>query len=108
MFDKCRRCGRRLWSAKSREVGYGRFCMRKLQKVIDQIGAKEHQVGRALDLMETDGIVEVPTRHDTRLFRVVSSSGETLYRTTPNLCTCPAGQADTMCYHRVAVALVLA
>lgn len=108
-FERCRRCGRKLWSAKSQEIGYGRFCLRKVQKAVDQLGAKEVQVNRALDLIESDGIVEVVSkRFKNRLFRVVASSGNELYTTTVDVCTCPAGRAERLCYHRVAVTMVIA
>lgn len=107
-IERCRRCGRRLWSQKSRDIGYGRFCYRKVRAAVDALRPSPTQIDRALELIEDGGIVDVGGRFNNLVFRIVGTDGEIRYRCTPNLCTCPAGQADRLCYHRVAVAVATA
>ena len=104
----CRRCGRKLRSAKSREVGYGPVCRLALKRALPK-GTSQAQLEKALGLIEDGGMVVTAVgRRKNAVFRVVSSNGDDLYLTAPMACTCPAGRAERLCYHRVAVALVLA
>lgn len=61
------------------------------------------QADKARLLIEDGGIVATAF---PRVFLVVGSDGETLYRTHPDGCTCPAGLHARRCYHMAAAALL--
>lgn len=100
---KCRRCHRTLKSARSRKAGIGRVCARleKLQVIIDTF--PHWQIEKAKEVLDLGAF-----QQDGDLFKILSSSGEDIYMTTPDACTCPAGQHGKMCYHSVAVLMLTA
>lgn len=105
MSAKCKGCGRYIWSARSRAAGRGSGCRAKLAlatAAARQTGLNPVQVGKAAELIELGAIV--PAGYGN-VFRVVSSSGQLTYWASPDGCTCPAG---TLCYHRIAAAILLA
>jgi hypothetical protein len=106
--ERCRRCGRKLRSARSKSIGYGRVCFWRIKNALPR-GHTLAQVEKALDLINDGGVVSLAIGHrKNQVFRVVSSNGEDTYLTAAVLCTCPAGRAERLCYHRVAVAWVTA
>jgi len=105
---RCLSCGRRITSAESVAAGRGSGCrakIRKAAKAADLSAWTGQQVEQARELIEDGGVV--PTvRAD--VFRTVSSDGTEIHLTHPGACNCPAGLKSKLCYHRAAVALVLA
>lgn len=108
MFERCKRCRRVLRSDASREVGYGRVCLRIVKAALLATRATRAQIDKALDLIESGGIVNLGERFRNAVFRVIGSDGKSKYATTTSACSCPAGLAGRLCYHRVAVAVVTA
>lgn len=85
----------------------GRVCRHRLRSV-DVSDAQPFQVSKAMDLIVDGAIVRIRTRFTLPTFRCVSSDGITTYLTAPSACTCPAGQAQRLCYHRVAARMLAA
>jgi Family of unknown function (DUF6011) len=105
---RCLRCGRRLRSAKSISTGYGAGCRARIRaaaKLADLAAWTQRQLEDARELIEDGGVV--PTSRPG-VFRTVSSDGEEFHLTHAQACNCPAGLRSLRCYHRAAVALVLA
>lgn len=105
----CTRCGRRLTSAKSIAAGYGSRCAAKVSaasKVVDTSPWKPAQVDSARELIEDAAIVVVSARRS--IFRSVATKGDAEYLTTPAGCNCMAGLRGNQCYHRAAVAILVA
>lgn len=110
MFGNCRRCGRKLRSQTSREIGYGRICLWKIKRALPKTATRT-QIDKAIDLINDGGLVLVtsnPAVWRNAVFRVVSSNGWETYLTAAMACSCPAGRAERLCYHQVAVAWVTA
>lgn len=108
MDENCRRCGRKLRSAKSLATGYGPICRLRIAIAIPA-GTTQAQLEKALTLIDDDGVIITNVgRRKNAVFRTVASNGVDKYLTATNACSCPAGRAERLCYHRVAVALVLA
>jgi hypothetical protein len=105
MFDKCRRCGRQLRSQRSRDLGYGVWCLRRVIKAVSALNPQPSpiQVEKAFDAL-LDGAV---TRYRS-IFKIVSSDGYRRYTVTRSACTCAAGMHDRLCWHRVAVIIAKA
>ncbi len=103
---RCVLCGRPLGGSVI-DLPIGRVCKRKLLSV-DLTDAKPFQVDKALDLIVDRGIVRIRTRFTLPTFKVASSDGSTTYLTAPSACTCPAGLATRLCYHRLAVRMLTA
>jgi uncharacterized Zn finger protein len=105
---RCLRCGRKLRTARSRELNYGPICLWRITNALPH-ATTQTQLEKAADLISDGGIVLTGMgRRRNQVFRVVSSNGTDRYLTATNLCTCPAGRAERLCYHRVAVAWVTA
>jgi hypothetical protein len=105
----CLRCGRALRSEKSRSLGYGPTCARKIRHAEATSDAKPEQLAKAVEAIETGAVVPVPRRHGVRVFRVVSSHGDRAYLTTPaGHCTCTAGLHGRKCFHVLATQLIAA
>lgn len=105
---RCVRCGRKLRSAQSRELNYGPVCLWRIKNALPR-ETTQTQLEKAAELIKDDGIVLTGFgRRKNQVFRVISSNGTDRYLTATNLCTCPAGRAERLCYHRVAVAWVTA
>lgn len=105
--ERCRRCGRKLRSKRSRSVGYGRVCLWRIGRALPK-GATQEQVDKAVQLIDDGGLAPVGARFRAKVFRIVSSRGDDYYLTCATHCTCPAGRREKLCYHRVAVAWVTA
>lgn len=107
-FEECRRCGRKLRSRRSREVGYGPVCRLRIKLALP-VGTTDEKLGKALDLIESGGIVQLEVgRRKNSIFQVVSSRGDQKYLVASMVCTCPAGRRGVTCYHQVAVSVVTA
>jgi Family of unknown function (DUF6011) len=101
-------CGRKLTSPESIARGYGRRCAAKIRHATEAADLSEwtgRQLDDARELIEDGGVV--PTSRPD-VFRTVSSDGLEVHLTHPKGCNCPAGLRSVRCYHRAAVALVLA
>lgn len=104
----CTRCGRVLTSATSIARGYGRTCRAKVLAAAAVAGHKPAQVAKAQELIELGGIVPLRSGR-SRVFVVVSSSGDDRYLTAPQACNCAAGlRGKSVCYHRIAAQLIAA
>lgn len=109
MQDICRRCGRRLTSHRSRKLGFGEECWRRMRAAIavlrseiedQKIGAfTPRQVESATELISDGGIAYVGDFS----FQTVSTDGTARYTTSLFDCTCPAGERGEECYHQAAV-----
>jgi hypothetical protein len=105
---RCLRCGRALRAAASVARGYGRTCQARVRTAaatVDLTAYKPFQVAKATEVIEQGAII--PTSRRT-VYRAVSSDGSTVYLTTTDACTCPAGQKGRACYHRAAVIILTA
>jgi hypothetical protein len=105
---KCKRCGRTLTDPKSVAAKLGPVCAKKraAEERASVVIAKHQpaQVDKAIELIGDVAILPV----DRGLFVVVSSTGDIRYETTPERCSCKAGQFGRLCYHRVAAELMVA
>lgn len=105
---RCLRCSRVLRSAKSVAAGVGPTCKGKIAVAAKTTPAKPAQVAKAVELVELAAILPLP-RRGARVFRSVSSKGDTTYLTAAHNCTCPAGlRSRSECYHMLAVQLITA
>lgn len=105
---KCLGCGRVLRAAKSIAAGRGRRCLAKVRAAAKAAVSvfKPAQVAKAEELIADGGIVAIRGR---RVFRVVSTKGDTTYLAAPQACNCAAGlRAQHTCYHRVAASILAA
>jgi hypothetical protein len=103
--EKCIKCGRRLYCAKSRARGYGWGCWRRIRaarKLAALVNFTRQQIADAIEIIEDAAIVPgtVPG-----LFHAVSSDGTGIYQATAGTCSCPATKA---CKHNAAVIMVTA
>jgi hypothetical protein len=106
----CLRCGRALHSERARRAGYGPECWAAIlaaRNQVDQGAWSPGQVDAALELIRDGGIVLIRDPH-SYAFRSVASDGAAFYLTVTAACSCPAGQREILCYHRAAVAILLA
>jgi SWIM zinc finger len=101
-------CGRRLRSAESVARGYSLRCWRLKSEREEALrnAAKgfytDVQVDRAFALIDSG---DFKGTKRAGVYRAKSSDGQTYYIATNDSCTCPAGQHDQICKHRVAAAL---
>ncbi len=108
---RCLRCHRPLRSAEAVARGYGAGCwskVRKAQRTADLSAWTPSQIEDAHQAIE-DGAV-VPSNREG-VFHVVSSDGSEVHLTHPHGCNCTAGLKNLPprpCWHRCAVAIVLA
>ena len=111
MFTVCGRCARALRSSRSRKLGFGEECWRKMRATARVIRDEYRrglssftgrQVDAALELITDGGIVHI----GDYTFTSVSTDGSEQYVCTGFECTCPAGERDVNCYHQLA-AIVL-
>ena len=108
MSEVCRRCGRKLSSVRSRKLGFGEECWRKMRALITSLRAEreheligafaEHQIDSALELIADGGIAHI----GDYVFITVSTDGVDRYTTTGFECSCPAGLRGDDCYHQAA------
>ncbi|MFF3151827.1 DUF6011 domain-containing protein [Streptomyces sp. NPDC057910] len=107
-YSNCIRCGRHLTSAKSRAIGYGPTCARKIRTATTFVSSRTDyspdQVDSACQLIEDGGIL--PLR--SVIFLTVSTDGTELHRTAPTGCNCKAGLKGGRCYHQLAARMLLA
>lgn len=105
----CGRCGRILRSARSIKRGYGPTCgAKRVQpfEIVDVVADyTAAQVEKARELVELGGIVRIWP--DRKVFKVVSTKGDEVYRTHPAACNCPAGLHSRRCYHELAAQVLL-
>ena len=104
----CLSCGRRITSAASIAAGRGSGCRAKLRSAAKAADLSEwtpRQVEPAVELISDGGVV--PTARPG-VFRTVSTDGSAVYMTSASWCGCAAGLKAKACYHRCAVAIVLA
>lgn len=109
MQDICRRCGRKLTSHRSRKLGFGEECWRRMRAAIavlrfeveyQKIGAfTSRQIDSAEELVADGGIAYLGDYS----FETVSTDGSTRYKTSLFNCTCPAGERGEECYHQASV-----
>jgi hypothetical protein len=108
---RCLGCRRPIRSAEALATGYGAGCrakLRKAAKTADLSAWTPTQVEDARQAIE-DGAV-VPSNRDG-VFHVVSSDGTEVHLTHPHGCNCTSGLRTLPprpCFHRCAVAIVLA
>lgn len=112
MQDICGRCGRRLTSLRSRKLGFGEECWRRMRAAISALRAEvegrkigaftPRQIDSAEELVADGGIAHLG---DYR-FEVISSDGTERYTATLLECTCPAGERGEECYHQVATMIL--
>ena len=108
---RCLGCRRPIRSAESIASGYGAGCRAKIRaaaKTADLSAWTPAQVEDAMQAIE-DGAVVPSTRPG--VFHVVSVDGTEVHRTHRNGCNCTAGlktHQPRPCWHRCAVAIVLA
>jgi len=104
-------CGRTLRSAEAVARGYGSRCWAKIRKAAKQADLSAwtpQQVEQARELIEDGGVVP-STRPD--VFHTVSTDGTEVHRTAEHGCNCTNGlktHQPRPCFHRCAVAIVLA
>jgi hypothetical protein len=109
--SRCLRCGRPLRSAEALARGYGAACwakVRKAQRTADLSAWTPSQIADAKQAIE-DGAV-VPSNREG-VFHVVSVDGTEVHLTAKHGCNCIAGLKTLPprpCWHRCAVAIVLA
>lgn len=107
----CLRCGRVLKSAESIARGYGKGCAAKVSaaaKTADLTAWTTSQIEDAKQAIE-DGAVVPSTRKG--VFQIVSRDGERIRRTMAGGCNCENGlktRQSRPCWHRCAVAIILA
>lgn len=99
-FTRCIRCKRVMTNKASMRRGYGRTCRGHLNRAARQVALtfSETQVRKAATLLKSEAVTW--DEHEG-MYRIVS--GENIYWTLPDRCTCPAGQNARRCYHRCAV-----
>jgi hypothetical protein len=103
---KCLSCGRVLRAAKSVSAQRGPRCQAKIEQAAKVAPFKPAQVAKAQELIADGGIVAIRCN---RVFRVVSTKGDTTYLAAPQACNCAAGlRAQHTCYHRVAASILAA
>jgi hypothetical protein len=109
--SRCLGCRRPIRAAESLATGYGAGCrakIRKAAKTADLSAWTPAQVEDARQAID-DGAVVPSTREG--VFHVVSSDGSEVHRTAEHGCNCTSGlktRPTRPCYHRCAVAIVLA
>lgn len=106
--NHCLRCGRVLTSLQSIARGYGRTCKARVRAAAEKIATadfKPFQIVKAREVISQRAVVPTSRPH---VFQIASSDGSEIYRTARQGCTCPAGLKDRTCYHRAAVAILLA
>ena len=111
----CRRCGRQLKSSKSQAREYGRDCLKLQHKedavnALADLGVKPDTIRKATEDLEDGAVLDIRQTNDygRPLYDVVSSAGDTIYRTTSEECTCDAGIfSQYLCRHRVAVMIAM-
>lgn len=104
---KCQGCGRTLTAPRSVSAGRGPVCRAKIRKAAATAEAKPEQIAKALELIADGGIVPTSRRG---VFRTAGSSGEVIYLTHSETCTCPSGLrrlTARTCYHSLAVHIIL-
>lgn len=100
MFTNCRRCGRKLRTQRSKDLGYGAVCLARINRAVRALSPSQAQLEKAFDALLDGALVAYRS-----VFRVVSSDGYRTYLTTRSACSCAAGAADRLCWHRVAVTI---
>ncbi len=104
-MTKCSRCHRALRSEKSQAAGIGPTCARRKAAEARFTAEQQAKARRAIAahaLAPTD----IRTARGRRVFAITSSDGTATYFATKGACTCPAGEHEKLCYHRLAIALV--
>jgi hypothetical protein len=107
----CLRCGRKLRTADAVARGYGVGCWAKVRaaaKTVDLSAWTPSQIAEAEQAIE-DGAI-VPSNREG-VFHVVSTDGTEVHRTAEHGCNCTNGlktHQPRPCYHRCAVAIVMA
>jgi Family of unknown function (DUF6011) len=104
-------CGRVLRSAESIALGLGPRCAAKIRKAAGTADLSQWTASQVEDARQAieDGAV-VPSSREG-VFHVVSSDGSEVHRTAERGCNCTSGlktRQPRPCWHRAAVAIVLA
>jgi hypothetical protein len=100
----CRKCGRGLTT----NSVYGPNCWSRLRGPVAALQASRNPAAaRAASLLLAGAYARLPG-HGGRVFRTASMSNIGTYLTAPEACTCTAGLYDKLCYHRVAITVLLA
>lgn len=112
MNEVCGRCGRRLTSARSRKLGFGEMCWRRMRAAVAELRAEveagkigaflPHQITSAQELIDDGGVAYVGDYS----FVTISTDGTERYTTSIFDCTCPAGERGESCYHQAAVVIL--
>lgn len=106
----CLRCARPLHSERAQRRGYGPECWTAILAAAEKADLRawsDSQVSHALELIRDGGILLIHDR-ESFAYRSTSSDGTGFYLTVTAACSCPAGQRETLCYHRAAVAILRA
>ena len=105
---RCLGCRRPIRSAEALATGYGAGCRAKMRKAADLSAWTESQIEDARQAIE-DGAVVPSTREG--VFHVVSKDGAEVHLVAREGCNCENGMKTRQprpCWHRCAVAIVLA
>jgi hypothetical protein len=105
------RCGRKLRSAEALARGYGEGCWRKVRKAAVQVDLSAWTASQVEDARQAieDGAV-VPSNREG-VFHVVGGDGTEVHLSHRDGCNCQNGlktRQPRPCWHRCAVAIVLA
>jgi hypothetical protein len=100
----CIRCGRALGGPGP----YGERCWHRLVGPVAALEATGNAAAAKAAQLLRDGALARLRGHRGRVWRTVSLSGIAVYLTAPEACNCAAGLYGKLCYHRVAVTIMLA
>lgn len=108
---RCLGCRHPVRSAESLATGYGAGCRAKMRKAVRTADLSQWTAAQVADARQAleDGAVVPSTREG--VYHVVSTDGSEVYRTHRDGCTCANGlqtRPPRPCWHRAAVAIVLA
>jgi hypothetical protein len=102
-MSHCRRCGRAL----STDAPYGPRCRARLAGPLAALERSGNPAAaKAAELLRLGAYVRLQG-HGGRVFRTASLSHIGTYLTAREACTCAAGLYSKLCYHRVAITVLL-
>jgi hypothetical protein len=104
---KCRKCGRPLTAPGPRRP-YGPVCWARLSGPVAALEASGNPAAARAALLLRTGSLAPVRGHGGRVYRTLSTRGIAVYLTAPEACNCAAGLYGKLCYHRVAVTVLLA
>lgn len=101
---RCTRCSRKL----SADAPYGARCWARLRGPVAALEASGNPAAAKAAQLLRDGAMDRLRGHSGRVWRTVSTKGIAIYLTAPEACNCAAGLYGKLCYHSVAVSVMLA